>query len=90
MSHAANNMSTEKQNEATPALSCGRLVGLLRRLQCKAVLCGGHADHKRDENGKWWIGLRYTATGTLHGRTLSRYQDRQPNTRTDAPTGRVE
>lgn len=68
----------ENQATAQPWRS-GGLVGLLRRLQCKAGLCGGHVEHERDADGKWWIGLRCTATGTLHGRTLSRYQDKQPN-----------
>lgn len=45
------------------------------RLQCRLSLCGGHMEHVRDANGKWWIGLRCTATGTLHSPILSRYQD---------------
>lgn len=68
----------EKRATAQP-LRSGAMVGLLRRLQCKLGLCGGHMEHERDENGTWWIGLRCTATGTLHGRIKSAHQDKQPN-----------
>jgi hypothetical protein len=68
------------------ALAHGSAPSFFRRLQCRLGLCGGHMEHERDANGVWWIGLRCTATGTLHGPIKSRHQD-LPNVK-DEPQAR--
>lgn len=58
----------------TPAIAVEGTMNMLRKIQCKLGLCGGHIEHVRDENGVWWIGLRCTATGTLHHPVKSAFQ----------------
>jgi hypothetical protein len=68
-------------SDSTALIRCTGWLGLVRRIQCKLGLCGGHIEHERDKNGVWWLGLRCTATGKLHDPVKSKYQDERPNTK---------
>lgn len=68
-----------RENQKAQPGSLNPVVGMLRRLQCRLGLCGGHIQHERDANGVWWVGLKCTATGKLHNPIKSAYQDKHPN-----------